>query len=144
MEDFRFREFSEDDRAAAEELHSSCMEKQRASFSKDFNIKNLKDLKKNNETIAFSAESNNGDFAGYIWAVIIESSLYINTLEVKPEYRGLGIGKVLLENLMKKIDRTKVLRIFADLPVEAEGFSRVLLREGFYAGITRYCLDLND
>ena len=135
LEDFRFREFRDDDRIAAADLHRLCTEE----------AENVWPIEEGaDETLALTAESGNGDFAGFISADRKGQKLFIRTLEVKPEYRGLGIGKALLGHLLEKIDPSRVSRVFLDLPVEQEGFSRALIREGFGPRVTRYCLTLGE
>jgi GNAT superfamily N-acetyltransferase len=136
LEDFRFRDFKDEDRAAAADLHRLCLDEVPG------NKRPKEDGK--GEPFALTAESGNGEFAGYVSAARIDQSLFINTLEVKSEYRGLGIGKALLGHLLEKIEPSDILHVCMDLPNECEGFSRALIREGFSPQITRYCLSLKD
>ena len=136
LEDFRFREFLDKDRTAAAVLHEYCMEK-----AVDNDLPREEGAE---ETLALTAESGSGEFAGYISAARVDNKLFIHTLEVKEEYRGLGIAKALLSRLLEKIDTSGVSQVFLDLPAEGEGFSRALFREGFTPRITRYCLDLEN
>ena len=135
LEDFRFREFHDDDRAAAAELHRLCLED---ALDDD----RFKDIPK--ETLAITAESVSGEFAGYVSAGQKGRNLFIHALEVRPEYRGLGIGKALLSQLLAKLDPSKVSQVFLDLSAKDECFSRALAREGFVPQITRYCLFLRE
>jgi len=130
LEDFRFRELKDEDRAAATELHMMCL----GSTSVDFPKDGIED------SFALVAETGNDEFAGYISAVRRESDLLIRALEVKPEYRGLGIGKALLGRLLEKYKTGDTARILIDLPADSEGFSRVLVREGFVPRVTTYYL----
>ena len=138
LEDFRFRDFQEEDKPFAAELHGLCLE----SLPEDVRPKKESAYESVNESLAFTAESVNGDFAAYISADIIGQNVFIHALEVKLEYRGLGIGKALLSHLLKKLDSSKVSQVFLDLPTQEDGFSRALIREGFAPCITRYCLSL--
>jgi len=54
--------------------------------------------------------------------------LQITRLEVKPEYRGMGIGKTLLAKLLEK---TGGQTVTFDLPAGYEYFSRTLHIENF-------------
>jgi GNAT superfamily N-acetyltransferase len=136
LEDFRFREPKEDDVPAAAELHRACIEE------------NPRIDKETKEPWVFPgfpalvAETGEGDFAAYISAVRKDAVLYIAALEVRPEYRGLGIGEALLSRLLERIDRREISEVLIDLPTEAEGFSRVLLRESFEPWAARYRMDL--
>ena len=136
LEDFRFRDFKESDQAAAAELHLICLEE----LPENDWPKKIK----GDENFALTAESMNGEFAGYITADRVGQKLYIYNLEVKPEYRGLGIGKALLELLLEKISTSSVSQVFLDIPFKQEGFTRVLVREGFSPFITRHCLNLKE
>jgi GNAT superfamily N-acetyltransferase len=63
----------------------------------------------------------------------------VAALEVKPEYRGLGLGKALLDRLLEQADSGNISRVSIDLPAEFENFARVLSRAVFYPAVTRYC-----
>ena len=93
---------------------------------------------------AMAAESSGGDFAGFISGLIKDSAIYIQCLEVKPEYRGLGIGETLLIRFLENLDPAEIRRALLDLPFWAEGFSRLLLRESFKPYTVRYWLNLKD
>ena len=129
-EDFRFREANIEDRKAAEDLHRYCIDNAKSPlelspwvFPGD---------------LCLVAESAGFDFAAYISAVRIDAdSLHVNALEVKPEYRGLGLGKTLLGRLLEQADKQE-LSVCFDLPIEAGNFSRVLCREDFNPVVTRY------
>jgi len=87
--------------------------------------------------ICFVAETANGELAGTIGAEINGANLFINILEVKPEFRGMGIGKTLLDKIVEKADREK-FDIIIDLPVEIDYFSRALHLENFKLCIKRF------
>ena len=76
------------------------------------------------------AESAGGETAGSISAEIIDSALHIKNIEVKPVYRGMGIGKTLVAKLLEKADEQK-LDVTIDLPAETDFFTRSLLLENF-------------
>jgi GNAT superfamily N-acetyltransferase len=159
LEDFRFRDASEEDRRIAETLHLQYIEELYSSFKKserdspdsedyapakippeeaarDFIRERTKDwLFPGSRTIV--AETMAGDFAAYITALIQGEALRVAALEVRPEYRGLGIGETLLSRLLEQAG-PEISRIMVDLPAEAEEFSRVLLRNAFSPYTTRY------
>jgi GNAT superfamily N-acetyltransferase len=89
----------------------------------DFTFKEEKDF-------SFTAENANGELAGRISARLADNVLYIDTLEVIPEYKGMGLGKTLLAKLLEKADEKK-LDVIIDVPVQADFFSRSLLMENF-------------
>jgi ribosomal protein S18 acetylase RimI-like enzyme len=96
----------------------------------DFVIKEL-------NAFCFITETANGDLAGSINANLEGKILHINALEVKPEYRGMGIGKILLAKLIEKSDEQK-LDVIIDLPSDADFFARSLLLENFKPVMQRF------
>jgi len=131
LEDFRFREIMDEDRGAIEELHNLCR------------MADLDFPEEAGDTLAYITETINGEFAGYVSADRKGGDLFIKALEVKPEYRGLGIGKKLLDFFLIKLD-SDITRVFIKLPSESEGFSRALSREGFAPRMTLYCLNRDN
>jgi len=131
LEDFRFRPLLKEDIGRAEELHLRCLEEYRETLAET--------VTGSFET-GLAAESAGSEFAGYISGIVKDTSLYIKNLEVKPEFRGLGIGEALLSRFLDSLDPNQVSQVFLDLPSWAEGFSRVLLRESFKPYSVRYWL----
>jgi ribosomal protein S18 acetylase RimI-like enzyme len=146
LEDFRFRGAGPLDAQAAENLHRICQEEY------------LKYARENNPAaevflealswsfpgdLALVAETGGGDFAGYVAAAGTGSALRVFALEVKPEYRGLGVGETLMNRFLEKAREGPYSRVTIDLPPTAEGFSRELLREAFKPYAVRYCLELD-
>ena len=158
LEDFRFREFSGKDREAARDLHITINENAEPDFTDEVNDESAPYLpfknsfldadlwleKPLNKWSGLVAETGAGEFAGFVSAEHINENLYIRVLEVKPEYRGLGIGKALLGNFLKATKSSGALWVCIDLPVQAEDFSRVLIREGFSPIQTQYCLKIQE
>ncbi|MDR2398018.1 MAG: GNAT family N-acetyltransferase [Spirochaetaceae bacterium] len=133
LEDFLFRTPKAPDVAAAAALHRSILQKtERIGRGEPEEPGN----------IALIAETGEGDFAGYIATVHKGDALYIPTVEVKAEYRGLGVGEALLSRLLDSLDPEALSWVFLDLPVEIQGFSRVLFRNAFTPKVTRYALAL--
>ena len=135
LEDFCFREGTAADRPAAEELHRFCREENPDGTA------GLGEWVFPGE-ISFIAETSEGGFAGYICGKNSESGsgfLQVCAVEIKPEYRGLGLGKTLVTRLLEQADKNKISGIFIDLPAGREHFSRSLLREDFRPNIQRYC-----
>jgi GNAT superfamily N-acetyltransferase len=137
LEDFRFREFQESDLAAAGELHKICTD-----AAKEAGVRPLNGDAKLPGDAVFVSESGGGEFVGFISAGSIHSELHIEILEVKPEYRGLGIGEALLMHLLDTPKAREASRVFVDLPAGSKAFSRVLARGGFEPSLTRYSLDM--
>jgi len=132
LEDFRFRNGSAADSEAAEQLHRSCID--------DAENKIVLSARVFPGDMCIVAENSGGEFAAYICVAKTESGgLHVNALEVKPEYRGLGLGKTLLGRLLEQADGKNFSRVSIDLPAESETFSRVLSREKFQPIVTRYC-----
>ena len=129
LEDFVLREGKEADYEKAAALHQLCVEelKDKDSFSV-YESLNQCDF---SGDFFIIAETSNGDFSGFIYAVKDNHSrLKIRQLEVKPEYRGLGLGKTLLSKLLEKADE-KHFSVIIDLPSGMDFFSRTLLLEEF-------------
>jgi GNAT superfamily N-acetyltransferase len=129
-EDFRFREPLPADAAAAAELHQLCLEE---SPAKGTGVPWLFP-----GSLSLVAETGKGDFAAYINADPQDQALAITALEVRPEYRGLGIGEILLTRLLEKAEAAQISEILIDIPQRFDGFSRVLLRESFAPYAIRY------
>jgi len=102
----------------------------------DFVIKEQTENKDQRE-VCIIAETAAGDLAGTIKAAIDNSILSINILEVKPEYRGMGIGTTLLEKLVEKAEQQK-FDVIIDLPSNVDFFSRKLHLENFKPCMQRF------
>ena len=136
LEDFVLREGTISDMEKADTLHKLCVkEREDSEFSAFYESINLFDFPGD---LCFIAETANGDFSGFIYAVIdINPTLRIRAIEVKSEYRGLGLGKTLLSKLIEKADE-KHLSVTIDLPSDREYFSRTLLLENFKPFVQRF------
>jgi ribosomal protein S18 acetylase RimI-like enzyme len=132
LEDFVIREGKNSDRENAAALHKFCIEKRGDNISLDLESVNPFIFPAD---LCLIAESAGGDFAGYIYAVKSHSVLQIQQLEVKSEYRGMGIGKTLLAKLVEKAGDQKIT---IDLPVGIDYFSRALHLENFKPFIQRF------
>jgi ribosomal protein S18 acetylase RimI-like enzyme len=145
LEDFRFRQGLLEDRAAAEALHALCLREQGDLAAEDITgFPGYEGAWIFPGDRSFTVETVGGDFAGYITAQNQGIALRIRALEIRPEYRGLGIGEALLSRILADAGMREFDRIYIDLPSEAEGFSRVLLRESFKPCIVRYCRDIKQ
>jgi ribosomal protein S18 acetylase RimI-like enzyme len=141
LEDFRFREGTEADSAAAEELHCLCLEEGKSERGWGAGEPMAAVFP---GEMCFVAETAGGEFAGYICADGSDDCLRVCAVEVKPEYRGLGLGKTLTGLLLEKADSRKISQITIDLPVGREYFSRALLREDFRPSVQRYTRQMNN
>ena len=150
LEDFRFRPFREEDITQARELHDHCLQEYRntlaeTSFSADGMLDEFQTLFSDPSfEAAMTAESAAGELAGYVSGEKKGRVFYIQNLEVKAEFRGLGIGEILLVKFLESLDSTEISQVLLDLPSWAENFSRVLHRESFKPYMVRYCLKLRD
>jgi GNAT superfamily N-acetyltransferase len=90
--------------------------------------------------IRLVAKTGSGELAGFIGVIGGGGGgvLHINALEVKPEFRGLGIGEELCSRLLNGLNPHEAAYITVDLPAGSEGFSPVLLRQGFTPFAVRY------
>ena len=131
LEDFVLREGGASDNKNAAALHKICMEERndKTSFLEDENPFTFPG------DICIAAENADGGFAGYICAVKETSALHIRRLEVKPEYRCMGLGKALLS---KFIEKSQGRVILMDLPSSSEYFSRALYLEEFKPCMQRF------
>jgi len=133
LEDFVFREGKEGDEPDIAALHKICIEK---LIKEDgTGIDELKSRDNFSGDICIAAETASGEFCGYIAAVKNDGHIKITRLEVKPEYRGMGIGKTLLSKLLEKAGDQSVV---IDLPAGCEYFSRVLYLENFTPVMQRF------
>ena len=97
----------------------------------DFIIKELEST----DAISFSAENANGEKVGFICASKQKEGFSVIKFEVEAEYRGMGLGKILLSKLTEK---TSGQTITIDLPSESNFFSRILAQEGFKPSMQRF------
>jgi ribosomal protein S18 acetylase RimI-like enzyme len=162
LEDFRFRPFREEDIFMAEELHRRHIEEARnklieevAAFSANGYANDIVDVilkeAQTLHTISASSfeqglvvESGSEEFAGYISGLKKGAVFFIQNLEVKDKFRGLGLGEALLVRFLESLEHTEVSEVLFDLPSWTEGFSRVLRRESFKPYTVRYWLKLCD
>jgi ribosomal protein S18 acetylase RimI-like enzyme len=139
LEDFRFRPGTAQDSAPAQKLHHACLDDLRAEKAVNAAICAGMGEWVFPGDICLVAETAGGDFAGYISAARVDTVLRICALEVQAEYRGLGLGKALLDRLLEQADSEKVPPVIIDLPAGQGHFSRALLRENFTPCVQRYC-----
>jgi len=160
LEDFRFHSLRKEDIDKIAELHRRCLEEYEknlaeagtgpffAALIREAQVfRNLPEGSREPPSLSplcISAESGGGEFAGYISGIVKDSTLYIQNLEVKAEFRGLGIGEALLVRFLNSMDPDEVGQVLLDLPSWAEDFSRVLLRESFQPYTMRYWLKLSN
>ncbi|GHT78372.1 hypothetical protein FACS1894130_04830 [Spirochaetia bacterium] len=151
LEDFRFRPPLPADLDAAAALHRQCALENREQAEKSGLAAGAADLiarrtdpAQSGGHAALIAETGAGEFAAYIAVGQQDDTLHITALEVKPEYRGLGIGETLLVKLLEGLDRKTAAAIIMELPSAAGEFARVLLRESFTPFTTAYTLNLRD
>jgi GNAT superfamily N-acetyltransferase len=133
MEDFKFRRAATGDKDAIIELHRLC----------NANSVSAPPLPAK-PALVLLAETGRGEVIACLIAEKLPGSgggneLRISILEVKPEYRGLGVGKALLSQAVNEAQQIQPWNLLSiDLPTEFEGFSRALLRESFKPQSTRY------
>ncbi|MDR0708411.1 MAG: GNAT family N-acetyltransferase [Treponema sp.] len=123
-EDFIFRAYEAKDAEAVNALHNTC--------GKPHDVGDP----------VLVVETASHDFVGFIAVKRQETALSICNLEVCPEYRGLGIGSELCSRLIQTLEQEHVSKVYIELPVEFEGFSRFLYRSSFKPVATRYRLEM--
>ncbi|AEF84987.1 acetyltransferase, GNAT family [Treponema primitia ZAS-2] len=134
LEDFLFRESLAADETAAETLHRLCLEE--AAGGPQAPLGETPWLFPGEPALV--AETSGGEFAAYIAGKLRGEILEIAALEVRPEYRGLGLGEALLTRLLETPAAKAAAEILIDVPQTADGFSRVLLRGSFTPYVIRY------
>ncbi|MDR1059365.1 MAG: GNAT family N-acetyltransferase, partial [Treponema sp.] len=136
LEDFRFRPYRAEDAPSIEALHRYC----RGEFPEALKNNGTEtgpvteegpDLTLLSPAHTLTAETSGGEFAGYCSASLEGKRAAVKLLEVKAEYRGLGLGEALLTGLLERLASEKVSAVLVDLPSPAAYFSRILEREGF-------------
>ena len=136
LEDFVLREATATDHEKAAALHKICIDeikdKTACLIFEDTNCFVFPG------DFCFAAENSGGEFAGYICAVKNSYGLHIHLLEVKAEYRGMGLGKTLLSKLVEKSGE-QIITI--DLPAGMEHFSRALHLEEFKPCMQKFILN---
>ncbi|MDR2941961.1 MAG: GNAT family N-acetyltransferase [Treponema sp.] len=132
LEDFIFLEGEGNGGVEISALHKICLDE-----LKEKGISVIFETGNDNlpDSVCIIAETSGGEFCGYIRAVENAPYLQITRLEVKPEYRGMGIGKTLLSKLLEK---TAGQGIIFDLPAGCEYFSRALHLENFKPVMQRF------
>jgi ribosomal protein S18 acetylase RimI-like enzyme len=145
LEDFRFRDAVPGDLETAGALHHECINELRETLRQSVPEKAGRSFAAERTggwvfpgDHAIVAETGNGEFAAYLAAEIRGDALRVAALEVRPEYRGLGIGEALLSRLQDRVSPGEITRIVLDLPSESGDFSRVLLRGSFTPYATCY------
>lgn len=132
LEDFRFRPAEAEDERALRELHAACRPESDGL---------PEDLGAGGATVMV-AETSRGEIAGAVLSVRTGTAEKIAGLDVRPDFRGLGIGEELLARLIDSVLRKGASVLLLDLPAAADSFSRVLYRDGFEPYETRFRLDL--
>jgi ribosomal protein S18 acetylase RimI-like enzyme len=152
LEDFIFREYEAGDEDAVTVIHGMCVGNDPQSTAACLTIPPALGQP------VLVAETAGRELAGFVAVSQEGDTLRISRIEVKPEYRGLGIGSELCSLLLEKardskangvkhespFNKSPIARIVIDLPAEAEGFSRVLFRASFKSIQTRYALNLEQ
>ena len=116
--DFSVREFKENDEISIAKLEKEC-------FSEPWSEKAILDAKENN-TVFFVAQENQ-NVIGYAGLQIILDEGYITNVAVTKEQRGKGVGKALMENLLKKADEKDLA--FVTLEVRESNLAAISLYE---------------
>jgi GNAT superfamily N-acetyltransferase len=149
LEDFRFRPPKGEDKKAAAALHEYCVEELRA-YAAEHGLETAGFHADSGEAawsfpgdLTLVAETGGEEFAGYIAGIRQGGALLIHALEVRPEYRGLGIGENMLVRFVEQAGAAMEkmpFNILIDLPAGSESFSPVLFRDSFKPYAVRYCL----
>jgi ribosomal protein S18 acetylase RimI-like enzyme len=145
LEDFRFRPPENRDGAAIAQLRQFCLEEMIAAAQEEglgdrpSFIAGWAERPGKAEPLLV-AESGAGEFAGYAAADNRGDTLHVTNIEVKAEYRGLGLGEMILTRLLETTAVKMAGHVVVELPQTAGNFSRVLLRSSFVPFSTSYVL----
>jgi GNAT superfamily N-acetyltransferase len=145
LEDFRFRHPENQDNAAIEKLRRFCLGELIAAVKEEGLGESPSFIGGWAERLdpaepLLMAESGAGEFAGYAAVVKQGDTLHITNLEVKAEFRGMGLGEMILTRLLETAPAKKAAHIVVELPQTAGNFSRVLLRKSFVPFSASYVL----
>ncbi len=87
-----------------------------------------------------------GDIVGYAGLAVLADEGWVQTLAVRADRRGGGVGASLLAALMAEARRRRVVAVLLEVRVDNEpalrlyerfGFERLAVRRGYYANGTR-------
>jgi ribosomal protein S18 acetylase RimI-like enzyme len=145
LEDFRFRPPEKRDAEAIEKLRRSCLAELLSAAEEEGPVGRPPFVAGWAEQFGpaeplLVAESGSGEFAGYAAAARRGDALRVTALAIKAEYRGLGLGEMILARLLETEPVKKAAYVVVELPQAAENFSRVLLRRSFAPFATAYVL----
>jgi ribosomal protein S18 acetylase RimI-like enzyme len=99
------------------------------------------------DSIVIKAVTPGGEFAGFAWGAVLqgrEDTVQILQLAVVADYRGLGLGRALLEELIRSAERLGASRTIVDLEGPQMELASFLQSEGFTVAAQRMELDLDS
>lgn len=92
--------------------------------------------------ISVCAGTGDGTFAGIIWGWVWSSPegslLIIKEFFVETRYRGLGLGKVLIDNLSRKVQEEGIDRIYFEVPGNFPYINLMLEKQGYRSVCSTY------
>lgn len=101
---------------------------------------------KNKQIISVCAAAGSNDTAGilwgWLWGMPGETLLIVEEFFVQPRYRGLGLGKVLIQGLMGKAREEGIKRIFFEVPGNYPHINMMLEKQGFVPTGSSYSLSV--
>ena len=80
---------------------------------------------------------------GWVWSTPEGTLLVVEEFFVRQQYRGLGLGKVLIQNLSKKAREEAIDRIFFEVPGNFPHINLMLEKQEFTAAGSSYSLSLD-
>ena len=145
LEDYDLKAFRESCGDNPQELTHLLFLARRALVSKDAD-----------KLVVFQAVSPEGETAGIIWGVDAWLSRqaakyfdedpgvsFLMQFYVEPEYRGLGLARLLLDTYIREAYKREMKRIILDLWGDAQSMGRVLDEYNFKLYRSSYSLDLD-
>lgn len=120
-----------------EDLKDIC-QIENVSFKDPWSLDSFKYELNNSDSIFFKLTKNNG-ILGYIILRKMLDELHILNIAIKPEYRGQGLSKILLEYVIKEFGKNKLIllevrtsNIVAQELYKKYGFVTVHTRKSYY------------
>lgn len=73
----------------------------------------------------------NGRIVGYISYIYLGSKAHILSIAIHPDYRGMGLGGILLREAIENMKRLGIRRVLLEVRVDNEAAIRLYSKAGF-------------
>ena len=99
-------------------------------------------------TVSVCAYTGNNDCAGilwgWLWSIPEETLLVVEEFFVQVQYRGLGLGQVLIQRLKENVRNEGVDRIFFEVPGNFPHINMMLEKQGFVPAGSSYSFSVDN